>query len=84
MAQRQIASTYNEPTVMWRMQRGDRLVAHAVIAPTTEGASVIWFVNGRPLGLREFNDWSGAISWSDRIRHQNWVAGWRLTSDDSL
>jgi hypothetical protein len=84
MARSQTASTYNEPTVMWRMQRGHRLVAHAVIAPTAEGASVIWFVNGRPLGMREFTDWAGAISWSDRIRHQNWVAGWRLTSDDSL
>ena len=83
MAHRQIASTYNEPTVMWRMQRGDRQVAQAVIAPAAEGASVVvWFVNGRPLGMREFSDWSGAIEWSDAIRKQNWVAGWRLTPDD--
>jgi hypothetical protein len=80
MASRQIASTYNEPTVMWRMQRGDRQVAQAVIAPAADGASVVWFVNGRPLGMREFSDWTGAIAWSDRIRHQNWAAGWRLTA----
>ena len=84
MARSQIASTYNEPTVMWRMHRPDHLVMHAVIAPIKRGASVMWFVNTRLLGMREFTDWSGAISWSDRIRHQNWVAGWRLTSDDSL
>jgi hypothetical protein len=84
MADSQIASTYNEPTVMWRMKRGDRMFAQAVIAPSAEGASVVWFVNGRPLGMREFSDWYSAIEWSDRIRDQNWVAGWRLTPDDAL
>jgi hypothetical protein len=84
MPHSQIAPTYNEPTVMWRMQRGDRMFAQAVIAPAADGASVIWFVNGRPLGMREFTDWGSAIAWSDRIRHQNWVAGWRLTENDSL
>ena len=77
------ASTYNEPTVMWRMQRPDSLVMHAVIAPTKRGASVMWFVNTRLLGMREFTDWGEAIAWSDRIRNQNWTAGWRVTPDDS-
>jgi hypothetical protein len=84
MSTRQASSTYNEPTVMWRMQRGDRQSAQAMIGPSAAGAIVVWFVNGRPLGLREFSDWTSAIAWSDRIRHQNWVAGWRLTPDDSL
>ncbi len=70
---------------MWRMQRGDGLglVMHAVIAPTARGASVLWFVNGRPLGIREFVEWAEAIAWSDRIRDQNWTVGWRLAPDDS-
>jgi hypothetical protein len=76
------ASTYNEPTVMWRMQRPDSLVMHAVIAPTARGANVMWFVNTRLLGMREFADWGEAITWSERIRDQNWKAGWRLSSDD--
>ncbi len=76
------ASTYNEPTVMWRMQREHGLVMHSVITPTRRGASVMWFVNGRLLGMREFTDWTNAITWSDRIRDQNWTAGWRLTADD--
>jgi hypothetical protein len=67
---------------MWRMHRPDRLVMHAVIAPTTRGASVMWFVNTRLLGMREFANWGDAIAWSDRIRDQNWAAGWRLTHDD--
>lgn len=76
------ATTYNEPTVMWRMQRPDHLVMHAVIAPTARGANVMWFVNTRLLGMREFSDWGDAITWSDRIRDQNWAAGWRLVPDD--
>jgi hypothetical protein len=76
------ASTYCEPTVLWRMQRGEGMSSHAVIAPTSEGASVMWFVNGGLLGVREFDDWSGAITWSDRMRDQNWTAGWRLSTDD--
>jgi hypothetical protein len=83
MGMSQIASTYNEPTVMWRMQRGDRQVAQGVIAPASDGASVIWFVNGRPLGMRAFSDWSSAIAWSDLMRDQNWAAGWRLPPDDN-
>lgn len=76
------ASTYNEPTVMWRMQREHGLQMHSVIAPTRRGASVMWFVNGRLLGMREFVDWSNAITWSDRIRDQNWTAGWRLLPEE--
>jgi hypothetical protein len=83
MAKSRTASTYNEPTIMWRMQRGDRMTAHAVIAPTVAGANVVWFVNGRPVGMRDFDDWTGAITWCERIRHQNWAAGWRLTPDDN-
>lgn len=82
MARRQTASTYNEPTVMWRMRRGEAQVALAVIAPSATGANVVWFVNGHPVGMREFSDWSSAIAWSDRIRHQNWSAGWRLAPED--
>ena len=76
------ASTYCEPTVLWRMQRGERMSSHAVIMPTPDGANVMWFVNGRPIGMREFGGWFDAIRWSDLIRDQNWTVGWRLTADD--
>jgi hypothetical protein len=78
------ASTYNEPTVMWRMQRERGLVMHAVIAAAGPGASVMWFVNARLLGTRECADCADAIAWSDRIREQNWAVGWRLTPDDDV
>ena len=67
---------------MWRMRREHNLAMHVVIAPTRRGASVMWCVNGRLLGMREFANWGEAIAWSDRMRDQNWSAGWRLAPDD--
>jgi len=77
---------YNEPTVMWRMRRAGGLFSHAVVGPCPGGATVIWFVNDRAVGYREFADWTNAIRWSDQLKAQNWAAGWRLTPahDESL
>ena len=75
-----IRPVYDEPTVMWRMQRAD-LASHAVIGPGPEGAVVVWFLNGRALGYRDFGDWASALRWSDLLQAQNWAAGWRLASD---
>ena len=71
----------DEPTVMWRMRRAGGLSSHAVIAPRSDGAVFIWFVNGRPLGTREFGDWTSALRWSDQMQAQNWATGWRPASE---
>jgi hypothetical protein len=71
---------YEEPIVMWRMQRAD-LASHAVIGPGPDGATVVWFINGRPLGYRDFSDWPSALRWSDQLQAQNWAVGWRLTPE---
>jgi hypothetical protein len=63
------------------MERAGGLSSHAVIGPGTAGAVLVWFVNGRPLGYREFTDWVGALRWSDQLQAQNWAVGWRLASD---
>jgi len=76
-----LPSTYNEPTVMWRMRRAGGDCAHALI-DTVEGTTrVVWFVNGRSLGARYFDDWTGAMQWSDRLRAHSWSVGWRLSDD---
>ena len=75
-----VPSTYDEPTVMWRMRRSDGLSAHAVIGFLGAGAWVIWFLNGRPVGVRDFDDWTNAIQWSERMQFQNWTVGWRDVS----
>jgi hypothetical protein len=64
------------------MRRGNRQTSHAVIGPRPDGAVLVWFVNGRPSGYRDFGDWSSALDWSDRLRAQNWTVGWRLMASD--
>ena len=68
---------YSEPTVLWRMRRPGGLISHAVIDPRPQRALVVWFVNNRPVGLRDFDDWTAAIRWSEQLKAQNWAAGWR-------
>jgi len=72
---------YDEPTVMWRMRRADGLSSHAVIRSHPDGAVVMWFINDRPLGYREFHDWTSALRWSAQMQAQNWAVGWRLVSE---
>jgi hypothetical protein len=72
---------YDEPTVMWRMRRTDGLSSHAVIGPRLDGAIVVWFINGRPLGYRDFGDWTSALRWSEQLQAQNWAVGWRDASE---
>lgn len=66
---------------MWRMIRADGQSSHAVIDPHLDRAAVIWFVNGRPLGFRDFDDWTSALLWSEQMQAQNWIAGWRLAPE---
>ena len=66
----------HDPVVLWRMKRPG-MRSHTVISPRSDGALVVWFVNGRPLGYRDFHDWTSAIRWSDQLRKQNWSVGWR-------
>jgi hypothetical protein len=76
-----VADLYNEPTVMWRMRRADGLSSHAVIGPRLDGAVVVWYINGRPLGYKDFEDWASALRWSEQMQAQNWAAGWRVSPD---
>ena len=60
------------------MQRANGSMSHAVITPGADGAVVVWFINDRPVGSRDFHDWSSALRWSEQMQAQNWAAGWRL------
>jgi hypothetical protein len=80
-AMSEIASTYNERTVMFRMRHADGRWAQAVIDPMKSGARAVWFVNGRPLDVRDFADWTRAIEWTERLRAQQWNVGWRVSDD---
>ena len=71
-------SIYDEPTVMWRMRRTDGQSSHVVIGSRLNGVAVMWFVNGRLLGRRDFDDVTCALRWSEQMQAQNWATGWRL------
>jgi hypothetical protein len=79
MSEVALPSTYNEPTVMFRMRHTDGRWAQAVIDPMNTGARALWFVNGHLLDARYFADWTIAIQWTDRLRAQQWTVGWRLS-----
>jgi hypothetical protein len=66
---------------MWRMRRADGLESHAIIGTRPHGAVVVWFVNDRPMGYRDFDDVTSALRWSDQLQEQNWSVGWRLVPD---
>jgi hypothetical protein len=72
---------YNEPTVMWRMERAGGLTTHAVIGSHQDGAILVWFLNDKPAGYRRFTGWSEALRWSDQLQAQNWAIGWRLIAE---
>jgi hypothetical protein len=63
------------------MRRRDGLLSHAVIGPHVGGAVVVWFVNNRPVGARDFGDWTSALRYSDQMQAQNWAVGWRLAAE---
>jgi len=82
---RDVAETSNrfvdDAIVMWRMQRAGGMKLHAMIGPRVDGALVVWFINGRPLGFRDFSDWTSALHWTERLQAQNWTIGWRPVSE---
>jgi hypothetical protein len=71
----------DQPVVLWRMLRASGQMSHAVIGPRSDGAVLVWFINGRPFGYRDFGDWASALRWSDQLQAQNWAVGWRLASE---
>ena len=82
MGEISLRSIDDEPTVMWRMQRAHGLTTHAVLGLHDNAAWVMWFVNDRPVGVRDFDSWDGAVRWSEQMKVQNWSVGWRLASDE--
>jgi hypothetical protein len=63
------------------MRHRDGRRAQAVLDRINERARVLWFVNGHPVHVRYFADWTDAIEWTDLLRTQQWTVGWRLSDD---
>lgn len=69
-------STYSEPTTLRRLRHPDGREAHAVIVPRWHDASAVWFVDGQPEQVKDFEDWNGARKWLDSIRDHLSGHGW--------
>jgi hypothetical protein len=76
------SSSFDEPVVMWRMERVDGRRSHLVLGRDTDVIWAVWFLNETPLGMRDFNDFASAVAWADRMKAQNWSIGWRLVADE--
>jgi hypothetical protein len=78
MPNTRVASTYNEPTVMWRMRHPDGRWGHTVIVPKGSEALTMVIVNGHLKGTRDFNTWDDAIRWTEQMRIQLQAMGWQF------
>jgi hypothetical protein len=71
-----LKSTYNEPTVMWRLRHLDGRTAHSLIVPNRAKASALWFIEGVPQKARDFRTWRRAIEWLDDELTTLQISGW--------
>ena len=69
-------STYDEPTVMWRLQHPDGRIAHSLIIPNRAKASALWSIGDEPEKARDFRTWRAAIEWLDDELATLEVSGW--------
>lgn len=58
---------YDEPTVIWRLQRGPSR-AHATILPGTPHATVTWFFDGTMDRAENYDTLELALARADQIR----------------
>jgi hypothetical protein len=64
-----IKTTYCEPTVMWRLGRASKETACAVIVPTRRDATLLWWVNSKIAGVRDFPGLSEAVAAAEELRN---------------
>lgn len=76
MANSGMTSTYEEPTVMWRVRHKDGRSAHAVIVPRGTKTVAVWFIHGTAQESREFRTLHGAVRWLERELLKLQVWGW--------
>ena len=70
---------YDEPTVVWRLKRGQS-VAHATVIPGTSQATVSWFFDGTMDRVENYESMDLALARADEIRGVLEREGWEGTS----
>jgi hypothetical protein len=69
-------TTYNEPAVLWRLERGrDR--ARATVIPGVPESTLVYFVNDKFEKGQNVADWAQAIEAAERLKQQLLGDGWK-------
>jgi hypothetical protein len=68
-------SSYDLPTVVWRLKRG-RSTAHATILPGTPRTTVTWFFDGTMDRAENYDSIELAVARADEIRGVLERDGW--------
>lgn len=69
-------TTYNEPAVLWRLERGrDR--ARATVIPGAPESTLVYFVNDKFEKGQNVADWAQAIEAAERLKQQLLGDGWK-------
>jgi hypothetical protein len=79
VAQLPLESTYEEPTVMWRLHNSsDNRRAYSVIVPHGSKATAGWFSQGLLQESRNFATWHDAICWIEEKQVTLQMHGWHV------
>lgn len=64
------ATTYCEPTVLWRREIKSGATVEAVAVPTWQSCSLVFRVGGRPRTAIDFTHLAAAIAHADHVRRR--------------
>lgn len=81
MPERPTPSTYNEPTILWRMRHPSKGGAHGVIVPGQPYTTVLWCVCGLIQDTVEFREWKQAIIWLNAVSRRLQGEGWNVVAE---
>jgi len=74
-------TTYNAPTIIWRLQR-EGVFAYAIVVPRQSKMQLLWWIDDRIEGNEEFPEWARALERSEVVRTQLLEDGWGEVVDD--
>jgi hypothetical protein len=73
-------TTYSDPTIIWRLKRGNA-VAHATIIPGTPQTTLAWFFDGTMDRAENYDSLDLALARAEHIRGVLLRDGWSPSDD---
>ena len=56
------------PVELWRLRLGTGEVVSAMLSPTADSVSVVWYLDDQLQDAAEFQERESAISWAEDVR----------------